>query len=211
MSVSIAAILIALASPMHHPATPVEAALSAVYAGPSHIRVVRVNVAGSYATVLLQGAMMEGQTQTSPILVERFPFGWQAVDALTVRCRLTSRHLGASTEKRLLRSMPSPSNQPACWGETRDAGPAVDVLALRRQATELLVPSVRVSGRYGVVDWYGSGGGQTLYQKTNGQWHLIQGGGGVLDIATLRAHQVPENAWCTLAIYDRSCGRAPRD
>lgn len=63
-------------SPSYAP-TALRAAIGAMYSDPKKpVVVVRVNVVGSYATVLTSGGS-EGGLVASPILVEHFTFGWQ--------------------------------------------------------------------------------------------------------------------------------------
>ncbi len=103
MDVYVVVALIALTlargdAPSHAP-TPEGAARAAVYEASTAIRVVRVNVAGNFATVLMSGAMIEGSPEDAPILLGKFPFGWQALESLDFTCRLRSHSLGANTEK----------------------------------------------------------------------------------------------------------------
>jgi len=86
-----------------------------------------------------------------------------------------------------------------------DFGPPADILFFRRKAEERLIPAVRVSNGYAVVDWYGGGGGEQLYHKLNDKWTLLQGGGGALGPADLRELGVPERVWCALGLADGPC------
>ena len=43
--------------------------------------------------------MIEGSPEDAPILLGKFPFGWQALESLDFTCRLRSHSLGANTEK----------------------------------------------------------------------------------------------------------------
>jgi hypothetical protein len=83
----------------------------------------------------------------------------------------------------------------------KDSGPSSEVMAFRQRATERLVPSVHVAGNYAVVNWYGMGGGQTLFHRANGKWTLLQGGGGAVGKEDMQRLHVPASAWCALAIY----------
>ncbi len=84
-------------------ATPQRAVLQIVYPESKKPPVVRrVNVAGSYATVLTGRGMMEGSPVTEAILVQHFSFGWQPLDALNFGCRLHDHALGRRTEMRLM-------------------------------------------------------------------------------------------------------------
>jgi hypothetical protein len=187
-------------------ATAAGAALAAVYPGKSPIKFVRINVAGKCATVLMHGAMMESTPQEVPILVERFPFGWQALEALNFLCRLTAHGLGTSTEERLMRGMPTPQDDRPCPESDKDVGPQQQVEALRRTSDGPLTPTVKVVGDWAVVGWYGAGGGQALYRLGGGQWKLVQGGGGALNTDNVRDLGVRETAWCVFEVGGAKCG-----
>jgi hypothetical protein len=189
-------------------ATPEAAAIHAIYVDSSKPPVVqRTNVTGRYATVLLSGAMMEGSAVTAPILVEHFSFGWQALDVLNYRCRLKSHALGTRVDALLMRGMPRPQDQRVCGKSDgfQDAGPQVEVEAVRRLMRGALVPSVAVVGNWALGSWYGAGGGESLYQLRAGRWKFVGGGGGAMGVAEIRAYGVPKAAWCMLGIYDAKC------
>ena len=93
------AILLAVVTLQTFSDTPEGAALQAVYGLEQRPVVERMNVAGSYAAVLISGGMMEGAPISAPILVEHFSFGWQALDLLNFRCRLQSHGLGRSAKR----------------------------------------------------------------------------------------------------------------
>lgn len=143
--------LVLLAAVVHLAATPQDAALSAIYSGPTKPAVVRrTNRAGAYATVLTSGGRMEGYPITDAILVERFSFGWQALDVLNSRCRLDAHRLDSLTESTLMRGMPKPRDDRPCRGpdSLRDAGPRDDVVAVRSMMRGPLTPYVVVSGNW---------------------------------------------------------------
>lgn len=186
--------------------TPQRAAIGAMYSDPKKPPVVRrVNVAGSYAAVLTSGGRIEGELVTVPILVERFSFGWQALDLLSLRCRLGSRELGQRVDVALTAGMPQPADDRPCRGYRADAGPTADVEAVRRLMGGPLVPYVRVAGDWALGEWYGAGGGEALYRKNNGRWQLVENGGGALDVGYMRRYGVPQSAWCELGIFDAKC------
>ena len=152
------------------------AALGAVHVDPKHPAIVeRVNVAGVYGVVLTKGARMEGDPVTFAILVERFSFGWQAVDALDSYCSFKAYRLSRSTEDALMRGMPKPKDDRPCRPTLlKDAGPRPDVAAVRRMMRGPLVPYVVVSGNWAMGEWYGGGGGQSLFEKP--RWPLASRG-----------------------------------
>jgi hypothetical protein len=189
----------------HFFATAADAALGAVYPEKSPIEIVRINVAGRYATVLMHGAFIEGQSELVPILVQRFSFGWQALDSLNFVCRLTTHGIGVKAEALLMRGMPALKGHRECRFSNEDIGPKQQVDALRRASVNPLTPSVKVVGGYAVVEWAGAGGGQALYRLGHGEWNLIQGGGGALDVDLAREHGVPQAAWCALQVAGAKC------
>jgi hypothetical protein len=199
------AVLVAIA--MHaYSATAEGAALSAMYAAPKNQPViVRINRVGEYATVLTRGGRMEGSFVREPILVERFSFGWQALDALNFECRLESHRLGAATNKALMLGMPRPQDDRPCRGYLTDAGPLDDIEAVRRSMPGPLTPYVVVAGHWAMGGWYGGGGGESLYQKRDGHWHLVESGGGAMGTADMGKHGVPKSVWCAFGIFDAKC------
>jgi hypothetical protein len=191
-------------------ATPQQAALRTVGFGfgltPAPV-VVRVHIAGRYAAVLTRGGIMEGSRVSDPILLEHFPFGWQPLEMLNFRCRLDGHHLTAATKARLMRGMPTPKDDRPCNEDDRDVGSPADVNAVRRQMRGPLVPYVVVSNGWAMGEWYGGGGGQTLFQLRHGTWTLVAGVGGAMSTYEMRKYGVPSAAWCALAIYDAACGQ----
>lgn len=125
--------------------TPQAAAIQAVGFGLKKTPVVRrINVAGRYAVVLTSGGMMEGSEVTEAILVEQFSFGWQPLDALNFRCRLTSHALREHVNAMLMRGMPQMTREMGC-DAPHDAGPQSDVETVRKMMRGPLVPYVIVS------------------------------------------------------------------
>jgi hypothetical protein len=186
--------------------TPQQAALHALYAPKGHeIIVTRTDVVGRYATVLTRGGLMEGSAVTEPILVERFSFGWQALDILYFRCRLDAHSISGGDNARLMLGMPKPYDDRPCRGGWNDAGSIADVEAVRRQMGGRLTPYVVISGIYAVGGWYGSGGGETLFRKDGAIWRRIAGGGGEMGVDEMREYGVPQSAWCAFGIYGATC------
>jgi hypothetical protein len=198
--------LLLLSALAPHAATPQAAAVGVVsFAAKTPPSVLRVNTVGRYAVVLTSGGKMEGASVTAPILVQRFSFGWQAVDVLNFRCRLDSHGLGPRVNALLMRGMPRPQDERACGDVVRDSGPAADVQAVRRLMRGPLVPAVAVYQDWALGHWYGAGGGETLYHKHGGRWTFVAGGGGAMSVAEMRRYGVPRAGWCKLEIYDARC------
>jgi hypothetical protein len=187
-------------------ATPQKAALAALHSG-RPMTVARTNLAGRYATVLIRGAMLEGEPVTAPILLERFSFGWQPIELVNFACRRESHGLSLPDRERLMQGMPSPPPPAAdpCAFDISDTGPPAQVEAVRRLMQGPLIPAVTIAGGYALGHWYGAGGGQSLYQRRAGSWHRLTGGGGALGISEMRRFHVPRSAWCTFRVYDAPC------
>ena len=183
------------------------AAIGALYADPKNPPVVeRINVVGPYATVLTRGGRMEGSPVTEPILVERFSFGWQALETLDSQCSLGALKLGRSIEAGLMRGMPQLNDDRPCKGGfLRDAGPRDEVEAIRRMMRGPLVPFVVVSGDWAMGEWYGGGGGESLYRKNDGRWQLVKSGGGAMGVDLMKKYGVPQSAWCKFGVFDAKC------
>jgi hypothetical protein len=183
------AIVVALAvalSPMSesYASTPQAAGLRAVGYPATTPHVLKTNVVGKFATMTFRGATMEGTPVRAALLVERFSFGWQALEVLNFSCRLSVHGDAYALRARLMDGMPPfESSQPACEGELPDAGSAADIEAIRKAAREPLVPSVIVSGAYAAEVWYGGGGGDHSW-------------------SALRALAVPDSASCAFGKVD---------
>ncbi len=196
--------LAAVLAPVHA-TTAQEAALRTVAFGTKKPPIVRrTNRDGRYAVVLTGGGLMESAPVTAPILVERFSFGWQAIDLVSSQCQLEAYGVSPDATAILLRGMPVSRNQLDCK-PARDSGPPAEVEAVRSLMRGPLVPYVAVSGDWALGEWYGAGGGQSLYHRTSGGWKLVTSGGGALGTDGVRAYGVPSSHWCALHIYNATC------
>jgi hypothetical protein len=202
------ATLLAIAALYNFAPTPQNAAISALYADPKRPPVVRrVNVVGHYAAVLTSGGRIEGDLVNEPILVEHFSFGWQALDLLGLRCRLEARELGRNVDAALMAGMPRPKDDRPCHGYFRDSGPREDVENVRGLMRGPLVPYILVFGDWAIGEWYGAGGGESLYRKREDRWHLVLSDGGAMGVDDMRKYGVPQPAWCKLGIFDARCAK----
>jgi hypothetical protein len=189
-------------------ATAQAAAIGALYSDPARPAVVkRLNVVGVYAAVLTAGGRIEGEPVDFAILVRRFSFGWQALDTLDSRCTLNARRLGSQTEAALAHGMPNLKDDRPCPNDDlrTDAGPLNDVEAVRRIMRGPLIPYVVVSRDWAMGEWYGGGGGESLYRKRDGRWHLVESGGGAMGVDDMRRYGVPESDWCKFGIAGAKC------
>lgn len=200
--------LLAIVTVHAYAASARSAALGAMYFEPKHPPIVkRINVVGVYATILTSGGRIEGSPVTEAILMRRFSFGWQPLDSLNFQCRLDSHDLGPSTISALMRAMPQPRNDRPCKGPgfLKDAGPLDDIDAVRQMMRGPLIPYVVVSGDWAMGEWYGAGGGESLYEKRRGRWHLVESGGGAMGVDYMRKYGVPKSDWCEFGIFDARC------
>jgi hypothetical protein len=193
-------------SPSYAP-TALRAAIGAMYSDPKKpVVVVRVNVVGSYATVLTSGGRIEGGLVASPILVEHFTFGWQPLALWESRCDLEELVLRKSVEEQLMRGMPALRDDRPCHTSfLKDAGPRPEVEAVRKLMPGPLVPYVVVYGSWAMGEWYGAGGGDSLYHKREGRWQLVESGGGAMGVDYMHKYGVPQAAWCKFGIFDAKC------
>lgn len=193
-------------SPSYAP-TAQRAAIGAVYSDRKKPAiVVRVNVVGSYATVLTSGGRIEGEPVAGPILAEHFSFGWQPLVLWDSRCDLEDSALGKGFEEQLMRGMPALRDDRPCHTRfLKDAGPRSEVEAVRKLMPGPLVPYVVVYGSWAMGEWYGAGGGESLYREREGRWQLVESGGGAMGVDYMRKYGVPQSAWCKFGIFDAKC------
>ncbi len=193
--------LLAVVALANFAATPQSAAIGAQYVDPQKPPVVkRVNFAGRYAAVLTSGGRIEGELNNDPILVERFSFGWQALEVLNFRCSLESHNLGRDAGGALMRGMPPMEDDRPCRGILKDAGPRDEIESVRRLMRGPLVPYVVVSGNWAMGGWYGGGGGESLYRKRDGHWQLVISDGGAMGADDMKKYGVPKSARCAFGI-----------
>jgi hypothetical protein len=170
--------------------------------------VVRTNVVGNVAVVYVKGGVMEGNAVDHAFLAGRYAPGWQPLEYLD-NCTLIDRGFSPSAAASLLRGMPAFDSHQTCGRpqQFRDTGSSTDVLAIRRLARGPLIPYVAVAGNYAVSEWYGAGGGQTLYERQGPTWKTIKLGGGAVPVSTFRKYGVPLESMCALHVYDAKCPR----
>jgi hypothetical protein len=188
-------------------ASPQEAALQSTAA--TTIR--RTNIAGDLATVYVADGTVEGARVDVPVLVERFPFGWQPIDILEDPCDILQRRVPSARVAALMRGMPSGTR--ACRPDatsTLDVGPRRDVEAIRYRMRGPFVRTVVVSGAFARGEWYGAGGGEEFFKRSGSRWIRIGGGGGALGARDLRRLGVPLSAICAFHTYDAKCPRVAR-
>jgi hypothetical protein len=90
-------------------------------------------------------------------------------------------------------------------GLLKDAGPRDDVEEVRRMMPGPLTPYVVASGDCAMGEWYGAGGGESLFHKRYGRWHLAESGGGAMGVDYMRKFGVPQSDWCKFGIFNAKC------
>ncbi len=180
---------------MGGPQTPQAGALAFLRPTPDRAQpVVRVDVqTPRYALVQYGHAKIEGWASAGQILVERFAFGWQAIDISNIgeitTCSVLTHGIPQSDYSRLRGALSvAPSNCPTgADPDQRDVGPAADVSAVRALmiSSSEIVPFVRVVENYAFAPWFGAGGGENFYKKTASGWNKIGGRGGAYQSSEL--------------------------
>jgi hypothetical protein len=169
----IAAVLLAV----HAYASSPQAA--AIRAFPNHraVRILWTHEKGRYATVMTTGGKLDVPV-ASPIVIERFPFGWQP--------------LYFASEQH---SFP------------RDSGSPNDVDAVRKLMRGPFVPFVRIDGGYAMGEWHGAAGGETYFKKTGGRWTMLTSSGGAYTANELQRYGIPHTVGCRLVQLKNGCAR----
>lgn len=145
--------------------------------------VVRTNVAGKYAVV-----QFSGTSHWSPppagnprlrILLQRFSFGWQAIDEIprpgypdqvNDLCGFRARAIPPAVIDQLLKGMPRGDTTTPCPKDiSGDAGPPDEVDAVRKKmAGTGFIPWVIVDGNYASVEQFAANG--VSMGKLDGNW-----------------------------------------
>jgi hypothetical protein len=181
--------------------TPQSAAKSFLSAGSPNLKIVRVNQRGGFALVATEGARIEGNPITWPILVQQYPFGWQVVGWIAHPCDVIARVGNPSDAGALLAGMTVPADTAADCAytlTTKDFGPSADVAAIRAIAEGPVIFSVVVHGNYGFAQWAGAGGGGEVFARTDGTWKMTSHGGGAYATSNLVQAGVPQSEACAL-------------
>ncbi len=146
-----------------------------------------------YALLHYSGAKIEGWPATGQILVEKFAFGWQAIDiniigALTV-CSVRAHQISQQDFSRLRGALDATRHDCPSGADSdqSDFGSAADVSAVRALMVGKpeIVPFVRVVENYAYAAWFGAGSGENFYKKTAGVWKMFAGGGGAYQSSEL--------------------------
>ncbi|HEV3157612.1 MAG TPA: hypothetical protein VGZ00_09740 [Candidatus Baltobacteraceae bacterium] len=177
-----------------------------------------------YGSFFLDGALVKRE-----LLLQYFPFGWQVVDVskdddVIASCDFQKRDIPSSVEHDLQQAIKlSTRPDPTICDEGRadaDVGSPDDITELRASIAAEQLPVVvfwvRIADPYGLVRWYGAGGGSALYQRSNGnQWVFVRGTTGILDADTLVKDEfVSRDLACSIVPPQREwlshCATQPR-
>lgn len=165
----------------------------------SQVRIVDVRNRGRFAVAAFQGGEIEGSLRDGQLLLEHFAFGWQVVDLVLPGFsldRLKEYGISSAYATYLFERVhdPAPKDDQCLDNCRADSGSDVDVTAIRaltlRSQNQAIGPVV-VSSNYAMARWWGNGGGEMLFSKTEGHWREISGGGGCLGLAEIVKHDVP--------------------
>ncbi len=188
--------------------TPQAAALSIYYPRAAAV-VTKATVVGDDAVVLTRGGTIEGQRDSTPVLLQRFLFGWQSIALLNAPCQIRARGIPPAVATKLAVGVGTATHDTECTNLTIDRGPTADVVAIRAITRGPLIPFVAVSGRYGYAEWYGGGGGQSFYVKRGKTWKYLTGGGGAMNAVEVARYGVPKSAACVFGLAKSGCVGAP--
>jgi hypothetical protein len=169
------------------------------------VQIVSSTVFENVAIVIVRGTPMDQGTRGTPLLLQRFSFGWQPVATVVAPCDLDGRGIPADEKAKLLASihLATTSTEKTC--DDRDVGSTDDIAAVRRQMYGPVVPFVVVDGGYAYALEYGDGGGCGLFRKVAQRWELIAGCKGALTPGVLERYHIPLSTQCTLRITDTGC------
>jgi hypothetical protein len=182
----IAALLIAVAT---FASTPEQAALDVFGSHRESVRITHVNRAGDFAAIQTAGGVLDGKRASRPVLLQHFPFGWQAITFVSDECtilRVPEQQRAPLTQTYQL----LPMRAGGCR-DSFDRGPASDIIAVRGITRGPLVPCIRVSESYALAEWYGAGAGQSFYRKQAGAWKLVTSNEGAMSPEQLENYGVP--------------------
>ncbi len=175
-------------------------------------RVLRTNVAGRYAMVLIAADAQRGMATSRAFLLQRFSFGWQGLFVWPAPgyCILNGRGISPDDQQRLMLGMPKRASNDKCLApELIDAGPRGDVESVRQMMDGQLVPFVKVSGNYAYGQKMGGGDdaddGCKLFRREANGWRLLVSCHGGLDSQAVCRLGVPQNTLRALSI-ELSCG-----
>jgi len=189
--------------------TPVESVRMIYRTSDLHakVQVLSSTVLANVAVVVIRGTPMDDADRGTPLLLQRFSFGWQPVSVVDAPCDLDRRGITASDEAKLAAGIHLASNSAERCASERDRGSAEDVAAIRRQMFGPVVPFVIVDDGYAFAPEYGDGGGCGLFRKTSDGWEQIGGCKGALTPGVVEQYRIPLNTQCTLGIAETGCPR----
>jgi hypothetical protein len=165
--------------------------------GRAPVRLTRIATVGTFAVVSFQHGTLEATDFSGQILLQRFPFGWQAIDvsrSLTTE-DLEAHGVSASDASLLLnRSVPEKGMHARASPCAADVGTRADVAAVRQlllyRQNEAILQVTIVSG-FALAAWAGNGGGMDVLAERSGTWRDLAGGGGAVNAADLEKLEIP--------------------
>lgn len=162
-------------------------------------RVEHTTVSGNFAVVSVTDGRLENAGLRTPLLLERFRFGWQPIELLDTQCPVRAR-IHDELQLRALLNGFHITRGTACT-EPIDSGPSGDIEAIRAAMTKF-VPFVHVADGYALAQWELPGGGVALYRKTGDSWKQLVSTGGALGVSDAEQFGIPKPVACKLGFPD---------
>ncbi|MBV8081716.1 MAG: hypothetical protein JOY86_01890 [Candidatus Eremiobacteraeota bacterium] len=168
-----------------------------------------------YAIVEYRAGNIEGRLSDGQILLQRFAFGWQVIDAASdppgfTSAALHNHGISAPVARALLHGVVAGALPPGRWNDA-DHGSSEDITAIRETVlseTGEAISSVKIYEEYAVLTWFSRSGGERVFAKRDGRWVAIVGGGGCLDKAGFIHYGVSSQAAAQFSLWF-PCGPFP--
>jgi hypothetical protein len=162
------------------------------------VRVLRTNVVGRFAVVLVAANAQRDIAPNQAFLLERFSFGWQLLDE--VYSCMNWRDVSNDDQRQLMLQVPRPANQKCGPPESVDAGTRGDIESVRQLMYGPFVPSVQVSRNYAYGIWSSlESEGCELFRRVGNEWSVLESchGGPLQGVCSLG---IPQNTLRALAL-----------
>ncbi len=182
----IATLLLAASTAVSFASTPEKAALLVFGTQGESARVTHVNRAGDFAAVMTSGGTLEGGAITTPILVQHFSFGWQAITLIEDTCDVA--RVPVQVRAQLMQTYEALQPRQGACPKIADHGSAQDVAAVRALMVFPFVLSVSVVHDFAIGVW---DDGESLFRKRNGAWTLIVNGEDDMTANDLEKYGIP--------------------
>lgn len=160
-----------------------------------------------FAVVIVRGTPMDEPGRGTPLLLQRFSFGWQPVALARFTCDLDGRGITAQDKAKLAAGLNLANAADQSCEKERDRGSAADIAAIRRQMNGPVVPYVLVADGYAFAPEYGDSGGCGLFRKAGDRWEIIGACKGALTPGVVARYHIPLRTQCSLGLAQAGCPR----